>query len=197
MRTVAAVVVAAVLVLAGCSTGGGPATATTPPEPTQEEVFLLNGVRLDLQGHCAPLRTDLAEHAIAGVECTPTSDVAHLVRLFLFNIQSDLLDTYQARLGAHGVPMQTNAGPCAAGQPSEGSYIPGDGGDFVPERGGCYVDEAGHAHATMTLPPYVLVEVDGSVGDGMAVERYAWLGNQDVPGAPTIWRSSGPANPEK
>jgi hypothetical protein len=49
----------------------------------------------------------------------------------------------------------------------------------------------------MTLPPYVLVEVGGSVGDGSAVERFAWLGNQDVPGAPTIWRSSGPANPEK
>jgi hypothetical protein len=197
VRIVVALVVTAGLVLAGCSSAGASATAAVPPEPTQEEVFLLNGARLDLQGRCAPVRIDLAAHAIAGVECTPASDVAHLVTMYLFNSQAELLDTYQARLGARGVPMRTNTGSCAGGQPSEGSYIPVDGADFAAERGSCYVDEAGHAHSAMTLPPFVLVEIDGSVGDGMAVEGFAWLGNQDVPGAPTIWRSTGPASPEK
>jgi hypothetical protein len=197
MRTVGAVLVSAVLVLAGCSAAGTPATATAPPVPTQEELFLLNGARLDLQGHCTVARNEPAERAIAEVECIPTSDVAQRVTLFLFNSQVDLLDAYQARMRAQGVPMQTNTGSCEAGQPSEGSYIPSDGGGFNPERGGCYHDENGLAQITMTLPPYVLVEVGGSVGDGSAVERFAWLANQDVPGAPTIWRSSGPANPEK
>jgi len=185
-----------VLVLAGCSAAATPAPATALPEPTQEEVFLLNGARLDLQGICAPDRTELADGAIAAVACSPTSDVASLVRMFLFNSEAGMLDAYQARLGAHGVPIRTN-GTCAAGQPSEGSYVPGDGAGFVPQRGGCYVDEAGLAHALVTSPPYVLIEVDGSVADGPAVERFAWLGNQDVPGAPTIWRSTGPASPEK
>lgn len=197
MRTVLAVVTATALILAGCSAAGTPATATASPEPTQEEAFLLNGVRLDLQGHCSSVRTDLAERAIAEVECTPMSDVAREVRMFLFNSQADLLDTYQARLGANGVAMRTNAASCGPGQPSEGSYVPGDGAGFVPERGGCYVDDDGHANYAVTSPPYVLVEVDGSVGDGTAVQRFAWLGNQDVPGGPTIWRSEGPASPEK
>jgi hypothetical protein len=196
VRTVVTVLVGAVLLLAGCSATTTPAPATAPPDPTQEELFLLNGARLDLQGLCAPVRSNLADRAIAEVACTPTNDVAHLVRMFLFNSEADLLDVYQARLGAHGVPIRTNA-TCAAGEPSEGSYVPGDGAGFVPERGGCYVDEAGLAHAIVTSPPYVLVEVDGSVGDGPAVERFAWLGNQDVPGGPTIWRSDGPASPEK
>ena len=196
MRTVLAVVTATALILAGCSAAGTPATATASPEPTQEEAFLLNGARLDLQGHCSSVRTDVAERAIAEVECTPMSDVAREVRMFLFNSQADLLDTYQARLGTHGVTIRS-AGSCAPGQPVEGSYFPGDGAGFVPERGGCYVDETGHAHYTVTSPPYVLAEVDGNAGDGAAVERFAWLGNQDVPGGPTIWRSDGPASPEK
>jgi hypothetical protein len=42
-----------------------------------------------------------------------------------------------------------------------------------------------------------LVEVEGKVGDIAAVEHWAWLGNQDQPGAPTVWRDNGPASPEK
>ena len=41
------------------------------------------------------------------------------------------------------------------------------------------------------------MEVDGKVADAAAVERWAWLGNQDQPGAPTVWRENGPASPEK
>jgi hypothetical protein len=46
-------------------------------------------------------------------------------------------------------------------------------------------------------PQLVLIELDGTVADIAAVERFGLLGNQDQPGNPTIWRSTGPASPEK
>ena len=65
------------------------------------------------------------------------------------------------------------------------------------ERGGCYLDAGGNAHYTATVPPFALFEVEGKVGDVEAVERWAWLGNQDQPGGPTVWRDNGPVSPEK
>ena len=37
-----------------------------------------------------------------------------------------------------------------------------------------------------------LIEVDGKVRNIAAMERWAWLGNLDEPGNPTIWRSNAP-----
>lgn len=206
MRTITALALAATLALAACSAAWTPApsatpasaASATPTSPTVAELQLLAGVRLDLQTTCAPLRTDLAKAALAGIECRPTSDVVDRVRLFLFNTQQDLLDTYLARLAAHDVQPRTNGGRCLIGEASEGAYTPGDGGPtLIAARGGCYLDATGMAHYAATAPPFVLMELDGTVGDIAAVERYGWLGNQDVPGGPTIWRSDGPASPEK
>ena len=222
MRTMAILAVVGVLALAGCaaaitpagptssqpaaSTGGAlvppagptPVVPIQPGSPTDAEQQLLSRVRLDLQNACAPLRSDLAEGAAAGIECTPSSDVVERVALHLFDTKQQLLASYQARLAAHGVPMRTNRGRCLPGQGSEGGYVPGDDhGVEVAERGGCYVDETGRSRYVATLPPYVLMEVEGKVADAAAVERWAWLGNQDQPGGPTVWRENGPASPEK
>ena len=166
---------------------------------TAEEQQLLSRVRLDLQTLCTPLRTDLPDKAVGGVECAPSSDVAGRATLYLFDTQNDLLSTYEARLAAHDVPMRTNGGRCEPGRASEGGYVPGDGhkGVEVVERGGCYLEAGGNAHYAATVPPFVLIEVEGKVGDVEAVERWAWLGNQDQPGGPTVWRDNGPVSPEK
>jgi hypothetical protein len=55
----------------------------------------------------------------------------------------------------------------------------------------------GAAHHLATRPPFVLVELDGKPGNlPAAVGRFAWLGNQDQPGAPTAWREIA-VSPEK
>lgn len=206
MRTITALAITGMFWVAACSSAATPsasvapvpASSAAPASPTAHELQLLSGVRLDMQTACAPLRADLAKAALAGVVCRPTSDVVDRVTLYLFDAQSDLLNTYLARLATHEVQPRTNTGRCAIDRASEGAYVPGDGGpNLVPERGGCYLDSIGKAHYAATLPPFVLVELDGTVGDIAAVERWAWLGNQDQPGSPTIWRSNGPASPEK
>lgn len=195
-----------------------------PPEPTAEESELLSGMRLDLQGACLLLRHDLPEAALAAIECDPgagpsapptgspsagpgavssPSDAASSgapasrVRVYLFETQQALLETYLARLVAQGVEPGTAGGRCVPGQASEGPYTPFlEDGLEVAERGGCYVDEAGLAHYLATNPPFVLIELDGTTGDMAALEAWAWLGNEDQPGNPTVWRES-PVDTEK
>ena len=220
MRTINTLMGAALLLLAACSPApaaspsaapsaepsAAPATPAAPtpvgtalpPGTTEAELELLTRIRLDLTTACAPLRTDLPEGAVAGVECTPGGDVVERAAIYLFDTKDALLTTYTAELAAHDVPVRTNGGRCEPGRASEGGYVPGDDhGIEVAERGGCWIDAEGTAHYVATLPPFVLIKVDGAGGDVTAVERWAWLGNQDQPGAPTVWREGGPASPEK
>jgi hypothetical protein len=213
MRTIAALALSSVLVLTACSAArstrsgepsGVPSTSESstpsavPASPSAAEVTLLAGARTDLQGRCVPLRTDLIESALAGVVCTPASEVIGQVNLYLFDTEHDLMTAYLSWLATHGIAVRSGGGRCLAGRPSEGAYTPGDGGAvLLPVRGGCYVDETGLAHYAATAMPFVLIELDGKVGDSTAVERFAWLGNQDIPGGPTAWRADGPSGTEK
>lgn len=197
MRLISALALAASLLVAACSAGATSASPTAAASPTPAEATLLAGARLDLQGMCVPLRTDLPDTAIGAIECQPTSDVAERAAVYLFDTETDLMTAYLDRLTVHGIQPRTNE-RCLPGQPSEGAYTPGDTGpDLLPVRGACFVDAAGRAHYLATSPPFVLIQVDGRIGEAEAVQRFAWLGNQDQPGAPTLWRSDGPASPEK
>ena len=182
-------------------------TVATAPSPTVEptsspavlnvtradgERMLRSGVRQDLDA-CAPIAVDVLRSAVAGIRCEPASKVVAGVTLYLFRSQEDLLDAYETWLAAHDIPPQTNGGRCLVDRPSEGGYVPGDDhGIVVAERGGCYLDGSGKAQYAVTLPPFVLAEVDGRVKDIAAVEGWAWRGNQDQPGSPTIWFSTDP-----
>jgi hypothetical protein len=48
-----------------------------------------------------------------------------------------------------------------------------------------------------TLPPFVLAGVHGAPTELDAFLQWPWLGNQDAPGEPTLWRAGGPVNVEK
>jgi hypothetical protein len=100
-----------------------------------------------------------------------------------------LLDTYFQRLGDNGVKPRSGSCPDRAG---EVSYVPGDEGASVgPYRYGCYVNEFGVANYRFTDPEYlVYVGILGTGKDMKRLHDWAWRGNQDVPGAPTVWRGN-------
>ena len=212
---------ALVLALAACGGGSGASTSVVPSEPaptpvmpvasapavlpassvvpSEPEAALLHGARLDLQGKCIPHRTDLPANATGAIECTTASDAAARVTMTVFDTQAQLLEAYDALVAAHGIEPLTNGGRCEPAGPSEGGYVPGDGHpvERPAERGACWIDDAGDAHYLATSPPFVLLQVDGRPGTTInGTERFAWLGNQDQPGGPTLWAEE-PKSPEK
>ena len=196
MRLIATLVLFASLTIAACGPAGTPSSPSGSPTP--EETQLLSNVRLDLQSTCAPRRDGLPTGAIAAIECRPASDVVGLVGVTLFGTQDDLMRTYLATLAEREVQPRTNGGRCLPDQPSEGAYTPGDEGpELSATRSVCFAREDGAVQYLATLPPFVLIELAGIVPDPEAVERFAWLGNQGVPGSPTIWSATGPMSPEK
>jgi hypothetical protein len=176
-----------------------PGATAAPMDPAEPEAALLHGARLDLQGKCAALRTGLPEDAMGAVECLPASDVAARASMIMFDTQAQLLDAYWARVEAEGIEPHTDGSPCEPGAACEGGYVPGDGhpGLEPAERGASWTDAAGTAHYVATLPPFILLQVDGRAGSTMSgVGRFAWLGNRDQPGNPTLWAEE-PLSPEK
>jgi hypothetical protein len=172
-----------------------PASSVAPTEP---EAALLHGARLDLQGKCAPLRTDLPANATGAIECTTASDAAARVTMTMFDTQAQLLEAYDVLVAAHGIEPFSNGGRCEPIGPSEGAYVPGDGhGERPAERGACWPDQEDVAHYIATSSSFVLLQVDGRPGTTISgTERFAWLGNQDQPGGPTLWATE-PMSPEK
>jgi hypothetical protein len=118
----------------------------------------------------------------------------------MFDTQAELLAAYDALVAAHGIEPFSNGGRCEPTGASEGAYVPGDDGQLAErpaERGACWTDPDGVAHYLATSTPFVLVGVDGRPGTTMSgTERFAWLGNQDQPGSPTLWAPE-PRSPEK
>ena len=98
-----------------------------------------------------------------------------------------MLAAYVARMGAEGVTLDSVA--CVEGE-GESAYMPGEG--EIPNREGCFVNSDGYANYRATLGgDHVYIGVLGRSADMRALEDFAWLGNQDVPGRPTLWSESG------
>jgi hypothetical protein len=181
---------------------GGPAAASGVPGaglvPTEGEQMLLGGMRTDLQGACGPVREDLPVAAVAELGCVSvTNGDVEWVTVDLFDGQQPLLEAYAARLGEAGVEPMANGGSCVDVEQAEGPWIPAQDASGIAERGACWQDAAGVPMAMLTEPPFVLVTVTGTPGTDIGrVWRYAWLGNDEVPGAPTVWREI-PVDDEK
>ena len=160
-------------------------------------MMLLGGLRTDLQGACELLDEDRPPAAVASARCVPGVDQAVVVRVDLFDEQATMLDAYAALTEAAGLAPETNGGSCFEGEAAEGAWVPGENPAAIPERGACWFDADGAPVYVATQPPYVLITVTGTPGSQLpSAHQYAWLGNEDVPGAPTIWREI-PVDAEK
>jgi hypothetical protein len=183
----------ATLVVAACRASGVPSpspspSSAAPPAPTTEEALLLDGLRFDAAVGCVPIRDGLPSPAIAGIRCEPGVEPIESLTLYRFATEADLVASHLAAMRGAGVEPRTGA--CFGSGRGEYAYVPGDDPPlpFSPYRQGCHVDAAGRAHYQATVVPTVLVVVDGTTDDTGDLESWAFLGNQDTPGEPTVWR---------
>jgi hypothetical protein len=156
-----------------------------------EEASIFTGLRPDARFACAARREDLPAGAVAGVECSPQVKGIDRIGVYQFASRDDLLETYFARLAEAGV--KPRSGSCPEG-PGEAAYTPGDSeADVAPYRNGCFVNEFGNANYRFTAPgAMVYVGILGKGKDLAALHDWAWRGNQDVPGSPTVWLDASP-----
>ena len=94
-----------------------------------------------------------------------------------------MIAAYLARMEAEGVDLET--GSCLDGE-AEHAYVPNEG--FAPERAGCFVNDDGFANYRYTVPgEHLYVGILGQSADAQVLESFAWKGNADTPGVPTLW----------
>ena len=166
--------------------------------PSAAAAVLLKGMRLDLQERCAPIATALPTAAVAGVACAPAGAATDTASVFLFDTQAAMLGAYGGWLEGHSLRMGDTSPGCGEGSVAESAWLPDGGGGAPPaERGACQVGLDGRVRGAITLPPFVLVTYEGPATDPASVARWAWLGNKDQPGSPTVWNEDGPMSPEK
>jgi hypothetical protein len=160
-------------------------TKKPTPEPVTlkvEEEWLIAGVRDDLFD-CVPLRDNLPAETTGAIECRSDDPDVARVGFYLFDGSGPAVDAYLTRMGDEGVPMDTVACTDVEG---EAPYIPGD--DENDSRHGCFINAAGYANYRATMPGYLMyVGVLGRTDDMAALRDFAWRGNEDVPGIPTLW----------
>jgi hypothetical protein len=186
------IVAVAVVLLAACD--GAPA-AGEPRTATPEEAFLFDGLRRDAFVGCGPIRSDLPPLAIAGITCRLETEQVDVIALYAYRNGPDMLESYFATLAAHGVDARS--GGCLLGAAGEDAYQPGDDPAAPNElRHGCWTDDTGITYL-VTFPLFVLAAVHGTPPDVSAFLQWPWLGNQDVPGGPTLWNAGGPMSIEK
>jgi hypothetical protein len=184
------------LALGGCGGGASQPVSSQGPaaSPTEGEATLLAGLRLDLNGRCQPMRDGLPATAIAGLDCTPDDSSIASARIYLFNRASEMLGAYAAILDTNGVELRVDRPGLST---SEGSYWPGPDTEAEPSEGrnARWLDDTGHGHYLATVVPYVVLDVAGTDANVDALYGWAWRGNLDVPGDPTVWRDGTPVDP--
>jgi hypothetical protein len=164
-----------------------PPAASPDPAPadfTADEQYLYDGVvRGAIDCEPAAGSDDLPQKAIAGLECDSDDPAVARIGFYLFENDDDMLDAYVSRMNAEGVTL--DSGNCRDGE-HEGPYTPGDG--LVASRNGCFINDEGYANYRATLPGvHVYIGILSRSDDMTYLEDFAWVGNQDTPGNPTLW----------
>jgi hypothetical protein len=170
-----------------------PSAAETPPagapaeglaDFTPGERHLLDGVLRDATD-CQPAAgsDELPRDAIAGIECdSPDPSVARIA-FYQFAGDQEMLRAYLSEMKAVGIALESGSCDDRGG---EHSYAPGV--DVIIERVGCFLDGEGRANYRALLPVvHVSIGIRGRSDDMKALEDFAWLGNEDTPGNPTLW----------
>jgi hypothetical protein len=160
----------------------------TPAPPSADfsaaEQYLLDGIRRGTKD-CEPAAgsDDLPRDAIAGIECNSTDPAVARAGFYLFANDDDMINAYLFRMKAEGIEL--DSGTCYEGE-SEHAYTPDEG--FSLDRAGCYLNAEGFANYRATMPgSHVYIGILGRSADMLALESFAWKGNQDTPGNPTLW----------
>jgi hypothetical protein len=181
----------------------GPAAAFSPTE-----LELFQGLRIDAQVNCAPVREALPAGALAGVECEVASALVARVGAYRFAKEDLAMLAYADRLASYGVPLRS--GDCHDGRPGDAAWIPGDGpneaGD-APYRSGCFLNESGLANVRLTCPmPSLSAEsgnylgVLGTTGDVASLFEWAWRypdgAEMEVPTPPGLCYNDSLAVPD-
>ena len=162
-----------------------PTPRPTAPAYSRAERYLIEGIMRG-ESDCSPVRSGLPGRAIAGIDCDLVGSPAARIGYYLFRNEADMLKAYLARMKAEGIGLET--GGCMDGE-GEASYVPWAGDDLSPYRQGCYINDQGYGNYRLTLPGFhVYVGLLGRTADFRSLEDWAWFGNQDVPGAPTLWQ---------
>jgi len=184
-RLVAAALIA-VIAVAGCDLVGARSSPSPAPSPTEDEQYLLSGIRPDAAIGCVPIRSALPAGATGAVECTPNEGAVARFRVTLLTSTDDVLALYLAEMTARGVAL--NSGGCVEGN-GESTYIPGPDDVTEPYRNGCFVADVANFRA-IDSSGRVYIAITGKSRDVSAeLDAYAWKGNRDAPGAPTLWRA--------
>jgi hypothetical protein len=169
-----------------------PTPHPTAPAYSRAERYLIEGMMRG-EGDCSTVRSGLPSRAIAGIDCDLVGSPVARMGFYLFRNEADLLKVYLARMKAEGIGVES--GDCRGGE-GESSYIPWAGDDLSPYRQGCFINDLGYANYRATLPgSQVYVGLLGRTADYRALEDWAWIGNEDVPGSPTLWRQDTPYRP--
>jgi hypothetical protein len=164
-----------------------PSTAPSSVPMTVEEQRLLAGIRRGAID-CKPVRDALPPKAVGGIECRSDEPAVAQIGFYLFDGDADMLDAYYARMTSERVALES--GGCSNGE-GESGYVPDEG--MSPYRHGCFINDAGFANYRATLPGYhVYLGILGRSADTRALESFAWRGNQDTPGNPTLWGEPAP-----
>lgn len=178
-----------------------PTARPTPkptPRPTERpfsraERYLMGGIQR-AKGVCSPVRGGaLPGLAIAGIDCDLHGSPAARMGYYLFKNDADMLDAYMARMSVEGVVI--DSGACAPGE-GESAFIPSAENETAPDRHACFVNDAGYGNYRATLSGYhVYLGLLGRSADMRSLEDWAWLGNEDTPGYPTLWRQDSAYRP--
>ena len=154
-------------------------------EFTADEMYLVDGIQRGALD-CEPVRAELPKKAVAGVECIGDEWFVARLGFYLFENDEEMLEHYVARMQAEGVTL--NEGTCFDGEGDQ-PYVPGP--EDTMSRHGCFITAQGVANYRLLLPgAHVYVGIVGHNIDPVELEAFAFEGNRDVPGFPTLWDPS-------